>query len=130
MSLRWRCVSCIQQKAGSCFPIYFLSLCLFIGVLRSLILSANNGQWLLIPVYFFSVSGCVSPFLRFCWCEFICCFSFLLVKWAFFVHVFLLILSVRLDICACICGLLLSVAHLTWAFLISLFPLRSQVYFW
>ena len=36
LSLRLRCVSCIQQKDGSCIHIHSLSLCLFVGELSLL----------------------------------------------------------------------------------------------
>ena len=53
LSLCLRCVSCTQQNVGSCFRIQSLSLCLFIGELRPLILSDINDQWLLILVIIF-----------------------------------------------------------------------------
>ena len=44
LSLKLRCVSCMQQKDGSCFCIHSVSLCLFIGKLSPLILRDNNDQ--------------------------------------------------------------------------------------
>ena len=58
LSLWLRCVSCKQQNVGSCFRIQSLSLCLFIGELRPLILSDINDQSLLITVIIFCVCVC------------------------------------------------------------------------
>ena len=73
LSLCLRCVSCKQQNVGSCFRIQSLSLCLFIGELRPLILSDINDKWLLIPVIIFFVCVCVVEFVCFsslsCGCE-------------------------------------------------------------
>ena len=41
-----------MQNAGFCFHIHSLSLCLFIGELRPLILSYINDQWLLAQLSF------------------------------------------------------------------------------
>ena len=83
LSLRWRCVSCMQQKDGSCFHIHSVSVCLFIGELSPLILRNINDQWL-INLVIFLVVVCV-----FCWCEVICiicfhgCSSFLALDFSF-----------------------------------------------
>ena len=44
LSLRLRCVSCMQQKDGFCFHIQSVSLCLFIGELSPFILRDINDQ--------------------------------------------------------------------------------------
>ena len=65
LSLRLKCVSCIQQKVGSCFCIHSLSLCLFIGELSPLILRDINDPCLLIPVISLVVMIVCFPFLGF-----------------------------------------------------------------
>ena len=44
LSLRLRCVSCMQQKDDFCFCIQSVSLCLFIGELSPFILRDINDQ--------------------------------------------------------------------------------------
>ena len=44
LSLRLRCISCMQQKDGFCFCIQCVSLCLFKGELRLFILRDISNQ--------------------------------------------------------------------------------------
>jgi hypothetical protein len=44
MSLLLRCISCMQQNAGSCFHIHSVSLCPFIEELSPLILRDIKDQ--------------------------------------------------------------------------------------
>ena len=94
-------VSCIQQKSGSCFPIYFLSLCSFIGDLGPLILIAINVQWMLLSLLFHFEWLC-APFLRFCLCEVIS-FFFCVCEVSFLVLGF----SFQYFLCFWICGYIL-----------------------
>ena len=52
LSLSLRCLSCMQQNAGSCLRIQSVSLCLFIRELSSLMLRDIKEKWLLLPVIF------------------------------------------------------------------------------
>ena len=52
LSLCLRCVSCIQQNAGSCLYVQSVSLCLFIGEWSPLMLRDIKKKWLLLPVIF------------------------------------------------------------------------------
>ena len=57
LSMFLRCVSCMQQNAGSCLHIQSVSLCLFIGELSPLILRDIKERWLLVPDMFVFVGG-------------------------------------------------------------------------
>ena len=104
LSLRFRCVSCMQQKDGFCFsyPVCF-SLCLFIGEFSPFILRDINDQWLLVPISFVFVVGdgivcvCVSLLLDLLMWDYLLPVVFVGVAnpW---VGVFLLVLSVGLDL--------------------------------
>ena len=59
MSLLLRCVSCMQQNAGSCLHIQSVSLCLFIGEFSPLILIDFKERWLWVPDMFVFVGGCM-----------------------------------------------------------------------
>ena len=79
LSLRLRCVSCMQQKDGFCFCIHSVSLCPYIDELSPFILRDINGQWFLVSgilVFIADDIMCGFPFFGICCCEiiYICVF--------------------------------------------------------
>lgn len=72
--LPWSClfwlvgyVSWLQQKYGSCFLVHAVSLCYFIGELRSLVLRVINSCYFVVMVFLLHLICCFRLFIPYCW---------------------------------------------------------------